>query len=378
MTGPKRSFDAIVVGGGIIGCTLAYELQRRGRDTLILERGAIGREASWASAGIIGAPTAAGLPQHRAELAERSAKAYDPLFESVQADSGLDSTYLRTGKLLVARTEPEVEGLQADINWQHTHGFESTWLERDDVREIEPIIPDDILGALYTEDGGAMTLHRFTETVAVAFRNRGGIVEEHTPVDGLVIDGDRVTGVRTMNSTRMAPVVVLAAGAWTSVLGLSHGFELPMMPVKGQMISVAPGPGTPRPRHVVGNVHGGYLVPRIDGTVAVGASREDAGFDKRLTPSGIEHGLHLIKTLGPALLDADFVTGWAGLRPGTADESPIMGPVPNIEGLWISTGHYRTGAQLAPGSALLLADAITGERDDPLLAAFSPARFSRG
>lgn len=375
MSAEKSASDAIVVGGGIIGCTLAYELQRRGMNTLLLDQGPIAREASWASAGILGPPTAASLPPHRGELAALSHSRYDNLFAAVSEDSGLETTYLRTGKILVAWTEQEVETAQAHINWQHTHGFQSSWLEPNEVREMEPLVPDGILGAYHTPDAGAVTLHRFTETIAAAFRNRGGRIKEYTPATEVLTDGARVTGVDTPDGPYPAGTVVLAAGAWTRFLGPGLGRTFPTIPVKGQMISVAPGPDMPRPQRVVGNINGGYLVPRIDGTVAIGASLEYKGFDSRATPAGFTHALGLINKLGPALAEASFVTGWAGVRPGTSDDAPIMGPVEGYDGLWISTGHFRNGAQLAPGSAELVANAITEGKASPLLDHFSLSRF---
>lgn len=375
MSAENSASDAIVVGGGIIGCTLAYELQRRGVKTLLLDQGPIGREASWASAGILGPPTAASLPPHRAELAALSHSRYDTLFAAVSEDSGMETTYLKTGKTLVAWTEEEVEAAQANITWQRNHGFESDWLEPDEVRHIEPIIPEGVLGAYHTYDAGAVTLHRFTESVAAAFRRRGGRIREFAPATDVLTDGQRVSGVETPDGPQLAGTVVLAAGAWTRFLGPGVGRTFPTIPVKGQMISVAPGPDMPRPRGVVGNVSGGYLVPRIDGTVAVGASLEYKGFDTRATPAGFSHALGLINKLGPALTEASFVTGWGGVRPGTSDDTPIMGPVEGCDGLWISTGHFRNGAQLAPGSAELVANAIIDGKTSELLDAFSLSRF---
>jgi glycine oxidase len=375
MSTGQLSPSIVVVGGGIIGSSLAWELQRRGLQTVLLEQGQIGREASWATAGIIGAPTAAGLPPHRAALAERSQKRYAAFLSEVENDSGMSASYLHIGKVLVAFTEADVELAQAQVNWQVNHGFESTWLEASEVREIEPVIPNGILGAYFTRDGGALTGHRLTETVAGAFRARGGVIREHTPAVQILVDGDRVTGVDTPDGPIHAETVVLAAGAWTRFLGPGIQRQFPLNPVKGQMISVVPQPGARRPRHVVGDINGGYLVPRIDGTIAVGATREDQGFDKRVTSHAFNLGLDLMRRLGPSLLDASFTTAWAGLRAGTTDESPIMGPVSGYRGLWISTGHYRTGIQLAPGSAELMADAIATGKADDLLSNFSLDRF---
>lgn len=371
----NESPDVIVVGGGIIGCTLAYELQKRGLSTLLLEQGQIGREASWATAGIIGPPTADDLPPHRAQLAERSQKRYSGLFASIAEDGGLESSYLGIGKVLVAMTEAEVEQAQARIMWQVNHGFDARWLEPDEVRDAEPTIPDGVLGAYYTSDGGALTGHRFTESVADAFRQTGGQIWEYTAAANVLVDGDRVTGVDTQDGPIHAGTVVLCTGAWTRFLGPSLQRSFPVAPVKGQMIGVTPASDGSRPRHVTGSISGGYVVPRIDGTVAVGASLEHHGFDKRVTARAFDHAMRLLSDVSPALLDAQFTSAWAGLRPGTSDDSPIMGPVPGYRGLWLSTGHFRTGIQLAPGSAVLVADAIAGGEPDALLDQFSVERF---
>jgi glycine oxidase len=368
--------DAIVVGGGIIGCTLAYELQKRKIQTLLIDQGQIGRESTWASAGIIGPPSGETLPPHRAELADRSEKRYARLLESVAEDSAFDPSYLRIGKVLVAFTEAEVEIAQSRVLWQVNHGYEARWIEPDEVREIEPTIPaETILGAYYTPDGGGLTGHRVTEAIADAFRNAGGEVREYTAATGLLLENDRITGVDTPQGPIHSDTVALCAGAWTRFLGGSISRYLPVIPVKGQMIGVVPESNGSRPRHVTGTISGGYVVPRVDGTVAVGASLEHRGFDKRVTAKAFSHATALMEKVSPALLQAQFSSAWAGLRPGTEDDSPIMGPVPGYEGLWVSTGHFRTGIQLAPGSAVLMADAISNKRVDNLLSQFSLERF---
>lgn len=376
MSGTSPSPEVIVIGGGIIGCTLAYELQKRNLPTLLLEHGKIGREASWATAGIMGPPSAAALPPHRAALAEISHKRFPALLRSVEEDGGVPSSYLPVGKVLVARTEEEVELAHAQINWQVTHGIDATWIEPDQVRQIEPSIPHDILGAYYSADGGALTGHRWTESVAAAFRRIGGQIRERCPAVSILTDGERATGVDTPSGPISARIVVIAAGAWTRFLGPAIGRNLPLIPFKGQMIGVLPESDTDRPRHVVGNITGGYLVPRIDGSVAVGASLEDIGFDKRVTAFGLEYAMGLMQKLGPGLRNAEVISTWAGLRPGTADDTPLMGPVPGYEGLWVSSGHHRTGIQLAPGSAMLVADAIATGQENDLLQNFSLDRFS--
>jgi glycine oxidase len=376
MSSASSAPEAIVVGGGIIGCTLAYELQKRDIQTLLIDQGQIGRESTWATAGIIGPPSGESLPSHRAELADRSEKRYAGLLASVAEDSIYDPGFLRIGKVLVAFTEAEVELAQSRVMWQINHGYEARWIEPEEIREIEPTIPaDTVLGAYYTPDGGGLTGHRMTEAIADAFRNAGGEIREYTAATGLIVENDRVTGVDTPQGPIHAGKVALCAGAWTRFLGGSISRDLPVIPVKGQMIGVIPEANGSRPRHVTGSISGGYVVPRVDGTVAVGASLEHRGFDKRVTATAFKHATDLMERVSPALLQAQFSSAWAGLRPGTEDDTPIMGPVPGYEGLWISTGHFRTGIQLAPGSAVLMADAIAG-KSDKLLDSFSLERFS--
>jgi glycine oxidase len=377
MSSASSAPDVLVVGGGIIGSTLAYELQKRNIQTLLIDQSQIGRESTWASAGIIGPPSGESLPPHRAELADRSEKRYAGLLESVAEDSPFDPSFLRIGKVLVAFTEAEVELAQSRVTWQVNHGYEARWIEPEEIREIEPTIPaDNVLGAYYTPDGGGLTGHRLTEAITDAFRFVGGKVREYTAATGLLIENERVIGVDTPQGPIHAGTVVLCAGAWTRFLGGTLSRELPVIPVKGQMIGVIPESNGTRPRHVTGTIAGGYVVPRVDGTVAVGASLEHRGFDKRVTATAFSHATSLMEKVSPALLQAQFNSAWAGLRPGTEDDTPIMGPVPGYKGLWISTGHFRTGIQLAPGSAVLMADAIAGQ-SDKLLDAFSLQRFTR-
>jgi glycine oxidase len=377
MSSASPAPDALVVGGGIIGSTLAYELQKRNIQTLLIDQGQIGRESTWATAGIIGPPSCEILPPHRAELADRSEKRYAGLLESIAGDSLFDPSFLRIGKVLVAFTEAEVELAQSRVTWQVNHGYDARWIEPEEIREIEPTIPaDTVLGAYYTPDGGGLTGHRLTEAIADAFCYAGGEVREYTAATGLLIENDRVVGVDTPQGPIHAGTVVLCAGAWTRFLGGSIRHELPVIPVKGQMIGVIPESNGSRPRHVTGTISGGYVVPRVDGTVAVGASLEHRGFDKRVTATAFSHATALMEKVSPALLQAQFSSAWAGLRPGTEDDTPIMGQVPGYEGLWISTGHFRTGIQLAPGSAVLMADAIAGKPDE-LLNSFSLERFSK-
>jgi glycine oxidase len=198
----------------------------------------------------------------------------------------------------------------------------------------------------------------------------GATVLEETPVGGLRQEGGRVTGVHLQDRDVSAEMTVLATGAWTRFLGDSVGVTLPTKPVKGQLIAFANAPLRPS-RLIAG--HGGYARPRLDGTTLVAATEEDVGFDRRVTGDGVAWLLDLTRTLCPILLQGEVKETWTGLRPGSETENPLIGPVPGVDGLWVSAGHFRTGAKEAPATAELVAEALTTGETPALLRAFDPA-----
>ncbi|HET9014259.1 MAG TPA: glycine oxidase ThiO [Thermomicrobiaceae bacterium] len=367
--------DVAIVGGGIIGCTLAYELARKGISAAVIERGEVGGEASWASAGIISPPSHA-APPLRLELGRRSLAGYPWLIATVQEETGVDVGYRHWGEILIARDEAEVAGLRELLAWQEGNGFDSEWVEATDLHDLEPALPAGLLGAVLVNDAGAVVVNRLTRALARAAVARGAAVLEHTPAVGFAREGDRTTGVRLADGALLpAGQVVLAAGAWTARFGVDLDRPLPTLPVKGQMMALADAPVMPH--HVIGGA-GGYLVPRTDGSIAVGATEERVGFDKRVTPAGLRELIGLVEALGPGLLEGMVTATWAGLRPGTIDREPILGLVPGYRNLWVATGHFRQGVQLAIGTAELMVDSLQAGRPDPLLDAASAARFAAG
>jgi glycine oxidase len=212
-----------------------------------------------------------------------------------------------------------------------------------------------------------------TRVTALAARRLGVQIVEHTPAIGIALENGRASGVRLLDGVLPAEHVVLAAGAWTAQLALDLGSPIPTVPSKGQLIAIAGAPNMPR--RILGRYGGGHIVPRIDGTVAVGATRERVGFDKRVVAHNTRWCLDLAAELAPSLLDGEITSMWTGLRPGSPDDQPIMGRVPGYERLWVATGHYHTGIQMAVITADLMASSIIMGAPDPRLQAFSPARF---
>lgn len=368
----RRGVDVAIVGGGIIGCLIAYELARKGARVAVVERREIGREASWASAGIIAPPNEPGMPPEKVELHRRTMRAYPWLVAAVQEETGLEVGYRQTGEIAVALDDEEAERLRRLAAWQAEQGFDGEWVEADEARAVEPTLPARARGGILSRESGSLILHRLTRAVAVATARLGGRIVEHTPALGVAVEGARATGVRLAEGPLPAGQVVLAAGAWSARFGLELGHPIPTRPVKGQMLAVAEAPAMPR---VVVAGAGGYLCPRVDGTLAVAATVEEAGFDTRVTPAGVHHLIHILLALAPAAAEGRLASTWAGLRPGTPDGEPIMGLLPGYDNLWVATGHFRTGAQVGIGVAEVMATSILEGKPDSLLAPFAPSRF---
>jgi glycine oxidase len=322
--------SVVIVGGGIIGSGIAYELAKRGMPVTLIERGRIGGEASWASAGIIS------LPHRPWQLPER-------------VELGLEE--------------------DAIAEWQRGLSLSVEDVTSEEARKLEPALPETITRARFHPGVGSLSVHRLSQALAAAARQLGATVLEETPVGGVLREGDRVTGVRLQERDLHADVTLLASGAWTRLLGDTIGVTLPTLPVKGQLIAFANSPL--RPSRVISG-HGGYVRPRPDGTTMVAATEEYKGFDKRITGDGVAWLLGLTRTLCPALLEGEIAETWTGLRPGSETNDPLIGPVPGYDGLWVSAGHFRTGAKEGPGTAILVAEALTTGTIPDLLGAFAP------
>lgn len=362
--------DVVIAGGGVIGCAIAYELALRGVAVTLVERGAIGGEASWASAGIIGVPsrphwTAARVDLHRVSLAR-----YPSLRTELAERSAIDIGYMQPGGLAVAADAESAVRLREVAAWQQAEGFAVEELTLAEARRREPALPDELHGVWLSPGAGALSVHRLTQALADAAAGLGATILPDTPAGGLLIEHGEVRGLRLFDRDLPAATVILATGAWTRFFGDQIAAELPTRPVKGQLIAFA---GAPlRPRHILSG-HGGYARPRGDGATIVAATEEhDAGFDRRVTGDGVAWLLNLARTLCPILLKGEVVQTWTGLRPGTETVDPMIGPVPGVGNLWVAAGHFRSGAVEAPGTAQLVADAIASGPPDPLLTAFAP------
>jgi glycine oxidase len=346
-----KTWDVIIVGGGIIGLSLSIELKKCGAQVLVVERAEPGREASYAAAGML-ADCGAETPALLQPLATASARMYPEFVHELQDESGL-------------RVDLRDEGTLMLLSAGEAHRCAQTLPAP--LAELEPSLADSHCPAIYLKER-SVDPRALIAAALKAAKHRGVDISSGSPVTNVLIADGRVAGVVTDKTSYPAPAVVNCAGAWAGHLPPLH---FPTRPVKGQMLAVA----APRLlRHVI-RAPEVYLVPRNDGRVLIGSTLEDAGYDKR-TDSGTIQRMHKAAIrLVPALERARVLEDWAGLRPGTPDGLPILGAT-SVTGYFVAAGHFRDGILLAPITAHLLAQLITGGNPDYPTSAFSPARFA--
>ena len=359
--------DIAVVGGGVIGCAVARALALRGATVDVLERGVPGREATRAAAGML-APWSEPGSRAFLDLALRSLAAYPTWAEALEEESGLRVGLDISGKLDVAFHEGEAEALRPAVE---RAGGALEWVDRDALRDLEPDLDPAAVGAAWSPSEGSVDNRLLVRALWVAAA-RAGVrfrlgreVVSVAPASG---GGVRIAlrGGRTLRADK----AVVAAGAWSGRIGGAPG-ALPVRPVRGQMAALSTPDG---PRHVVYGP-GGYALRRGAGLALVGATEEEAGFDNRTTAAGVAAVLGAWARLFPARAHAALAATWSGLRPGTPDGDPILGPHPGGEDVWYATGHFRNGILLAPETARLCAAALLDGHAPPR--AFRPDRFPR-
>jgi glycine oxidase len=383
--------DVVVVGGGIIGLSLAWQLAREGVSVVVLERGQIGGQATGAAAGMLAPLAEAREPSPFVALALASLHLYPGIAAALHEAIGLDVELRGPGMLRVALTDGEAEALRQEWAWQREAGLRMEWLTGQEARRLEPALAPEVRAAIFSPEERHVEPRRLVRAWGLAAAARGVRVREGTAATGFETRrggadrsapgsaANRVTAVLTGETRTPCGALVVAGGAWSGEVAGCLGARLPVFPVRGQILALACLP--PPVRHTI-YTHTGYLVPKADGRIVVGATEDRAGFDARPTASGMGRLLTMAPALAPALAEAPFESAWAGLRPATADRLPLLGPLPGWENVVLATGHYRNGILLAPITAERLAEYIVNGCGsgralvDPLLQPFLPDRFS--
>jgi glycine oxidase len=369
--------DVVVVGGGVIGCCVAYYLARGGANVTLLERGHLASGASGVAAGMLAPQVEAPFADEFFEVALKGRAEHDPLAQELYADVGLDVEYRRTGILRVARTEAERVELERMLRWQSARGLAAEWIDAVHLGECEPLLKGVaarlLAGGLWLADESQVRGPRLVQALANAAIKRGAHIHEATAVLGLCTTAGRVSGVRTTSGLIGADVVVLAAGVWSPPLVEDVGIALPVAPVKGQILSLRAVGKSP---HQVLWCGEAYLVPRPDGEIVLGATEEEGNYDTRPTLSGLnrlsEAALEVVPAVGGFTVDGF----WSGLRPAAPDRFPIVGWAPATEGLFLATAHYRNGILLGPLTGRRVAAHILEHAPLQELQPFGLERFS--
>jgi glycine oxidase len=367
-----RGHDVIVVGAGIIGCSIGYELARRGASVRIFEARTVGAGATQASAGVLAPYIEAHEGGVLFDLAVRSLAMYDRFVDDAAGASGLPIEYRRCGTLEVAMDAAAASRLQHAAS-SAAHRDALRWLDAAAARDAEPALPDSIEGALLAQPHGYVAVSALTEALAWAALRHGVQLETAHRV-AAVHYRKRLSLITEDGAAWEADEVVVAAGSWAGTIASPGLPAAAVRPIRGQLLRLA-WRGTP-----LGHIIWGpdcYVVPWRDGTVLVGATVEDVGFDERSTAAGVRDLLDAACDLLPEAWRATFEAARVGLRPASLDGLPIIGRWPGARGLIYATGHYRNGVLLAPLTATLVADLVLADREDATLAALSPARFMR-
>jgi glycine oxidase len=372
------AYDVVVVGGGVIGLSTAYYLAKNGARVAVLERGEPGTLASNASAGMIAAqlePEGGGTLY---DFSIHSRSLYPALCAQLLAETGVDVELMRSGFIQLAVDEAAVAHQKAMIAWQTGSGQRAGWKTPEEIAELIPGIAP-VLGAFWAPDDMHLFPARLVEAFAVGCARLGVEVVTHCEVACI---GDDGTVVAANGEAYKAGRVIVAGGCLSP--NLLGGVKLPVFPVKGQIMSVKlprhlQGPWTAQcmpvfgPKVVLGSASI-YFTPKRDGNMLVGATAEQT-FDRSLTLRGLNAVMDAALRYMPILAEAQIVSTWTGLRPGTPDHLPVIGPVPGHERIFACTGHYRHGILLAPATGEAVAAMMAGRPTMVDLSSFSPERF---
>ena len=361
----------IIVGGGVIGLSLAYELSRRSVTVVLAERGELARESSWAGAGILTPADLAGAREPMDRLRAHSLVHTAEWSSRLRSDTGIDNEYTACGALEVAIDDGDLASLEAAAGRWRQQGVLVEELSAAHRSRLEPRLSAEIAGAFRLPTEALLRNPRHSRALAAGCRRLGAELLAGREVCGLETHGTRVTAVETPQGNLAGDLFVIAAGAWSAHLLRPLGLELGGKPIRGQ-IALLKGE-VPLVNQVVW-AGPRYLVPRRDGHLLVGSTMEDAGFDTRPTAEGVRGLLELAHRLAPASAGLTFEKAWAGLRPGTSDGLPYLGAVPGTDNLFVAAGHLRSGVELAAGTAVVMTQLLLGEKPAVPLEPFRPDR----
>ncbi|MCI0359210.1 MAG: FAD-dependent oxidoreductase [Planctomycetaceae bacterium] len=396
-------YDVLIVGGGVIGLSLAWDLARHGQSVGVIDRGQPGREASWAGAGILPAVNRATAIHPYDQLGGLSSELHPEWAGELKSITGIDTGYRCCGGLYLARTPGEAAALAAWADDQAGQGVNVQKVVREELADIEPGLrgsSDSVSGtqysvlstkysalpkkgtgvfslgphvAVYLPDEAQLRNPRHLQALIAACSLTGVQISANVAAADIAIAGNEIREIATATGPLRARRYCFTAGAWTGQLLARLGVPVAILPLRGQMVMFCCPEGAAPIRHII-NEGSRYIVPRDDGRVLGGSTEEEVGFDKRTTEDAIADLAAFARTLVPALADAPIERSWAGLRPASFDGLPYLGPLPGLSNAYIAAGHFRSGLFLSPATAVVMSQLLRGE---PGQIDFAPFRVGR-
>lgn len=363
----RESFDVAIVGGGVIGLSVAWHAARRGLSACVLERGTLAAEASHVAAGMLAPVSEAAFGEDDLlRLTLAGAERWPAWAAELRHASGRDPQLRRCGTLIVARDGDEAEALERLLEFRRALGLDVERLRPSAARRLESALAPTVRLALHVPSDHAVDPRAVCDALAEAARRAGASIRTGAEVERVQRGGVDLAGGGRVEAAE----VVIAAGAWSGALA-----DLPVRPVKGQLLRLRD-PGGPGLADRVIRMETGYLVPRGDGCYVLGGTVEERGFDRAITALALHDLLRDAAEVIPGILELEVEEAIAGLRPGTPDNAPLLGRL-SPDGPILATGHHRNGILLAPLTGELVAGLLAGEELPEIAAAFTPARFAR-
>ena len=368
----QRATDVLIMGGGVIGTSIAYHLRKRKIGVTIVERETAGSQASGAAAGLLAPLGPLSGPGPFADLLLSSFALFPELVSELEERSGQPLEYRQTGALRSIRNPKRTANLKKRLDaWQQL-GLALYWLTGEEARQREPLLSPDVCAAIYAPQESQIKAPQLVRAFAKAAQNLGAVMYEQTEIIGIQKSGTTVTGVKTRQGETLAcKHLVLAPGAWTAQYETWFDITLPVRPLRGQMLSLR-APAVPLKHIIFGEA--AYIAPRGQ-SILIGATKEEAGFDTQVTAEGISWLHETASKFIPALRESSRENAWAGLRPQTPDKWPILGPLPNWENVTLAAGHNSVGIILSPLTGRTIAELVATGHTPEIICPFSLKRF---
>ena len=346
--------DCIIVGGGAIGLLTARQLFLEGVDVLLLEKGPLGGESSWAGGGIISPLYPWRYDDSVNVLAERSKNIYPALTKTLFEETGSDCELINSGLFTVIS-----DGQHEVLSWAKKWSVDASFIDDSDaIHEIEKSVGDAVDKGIWMPDIMQIRNPKLVKALKASFDCLSIPYQEKTAVEEIIVENNKVSGVRTKQQTFFADKIIIASGAWSAQFSVTQS-SIDVLPVKGQMIMYKGQPDLVK-RIILSEGH--YVIPRKDGRILAGSTLEKIGFDKSISSSALDELHHAAVELIPLLGDLEIERQWAGLRPGTEKGIPYICQHDDVEGLYVHAGHFRNGIVLGAASAELMADIVLARK----------------